>query len=219
MSKLNTVFMAVGVVGVLGLTVAQSLQVRKLEARLVDLERSLGGQTAVQVADARPGSMVAPADGQLGMARAAPGRPARGGVHGQEAPAAGASGSPDAMVVGSEEQIAEMVAAQTQRMRDQRRERWSQIGMEQTKETVREIAEQEGIDESKAEQVVDLLQVWSDDRRYLHEGLMDGSLSVAEMRAEMSTSREQLEQEVEGIIGAAAATALWDEISSWRGRH
>ncbi len=104
-------------------------------------------------------------------------------------------------------------------MRDVWRELDAQIGLEQTKETVREIAEQEGIDESKADRVVELLQGWSDDRRYLHEGLMDRSITVAEMREEMGSSREQLEQEVESILGQTAATALWEEMSSWRGRH
>ena len=48
MSKVNMAIMITGVVGVLGLTVAQSLQVRQLEARLADLESSLGGAAAVQ---------------------------------------------------------------------------------------------------------------------------------------------------------------------------
>ena len=219
MSKVNMGIILIGVAGVLGLTVAQSLQVRKLEARLAEVEHSIGGVASVEADGAPRSSKAAGRAGQLGMARAAQGSSTQGVRVAGGTPAPGSNGDAEAVIVGSEDQIAEMVAQQTQRMRDERRERWSQIGLEQTKETVREIAEQEGIDESKADRVVELLQGWSDDRRYLHEGLMDGSITVAEMREEMGSSREQLEQEVESILGQTAATALWEEMSSWRGRH
>jgi hypothetical protein len=218
MSKINTAIVIAGTVGFLGITAAQTSQVRQLEERLVALESAAGGGATAQV-DNSFRRVAATAPAQLGMASAAPGNGIRGmpaavGIS-QKAP----SGDAEAVIVGSEDQIAQVVAQQTQRMRDERRERWSEIGMEHTRETVHEIADQEGIDSAKVEQVVQLLQVWSDDRRYLHEGLMDGSLSVRQMREEMGSSREQLEQEVETIIGQTAAAALWEEMSSWRGHH
>jgi len=218
MSKVNTAIVIAATVGILGITVAQSVQVRQLEERLAALESASGVPTATEgVGNVR--SVPRPGRAQLGMASAAGGNGTRGTPAAAGTVQTTPSADAEAVIVGSEEQIAQMVAHQTQRMRDERRERWSEIGMERTRETVREIADQEGIDSAKTDQVVQLLQVWSDDRRYLHEGLMDGSLTVSQMREEMRTSREQLEQEVETLIGETAAAALWEDMSSWRGGH
>ena len=102
MSRINTAIVIAATVGILGITVAQSMQVRRLEARLLALE-SASGVAAVAEVDGPIRSVPGTARAQLGMASAARGNGMRGtptpGTSSQSAP----SGDAEAIVVGSED--------------------------------------------------------------------------------------------------------------------
>jgi hypothetical protein len=129
----------------------------------------------------------------------------------------GATSESKPIVVSSEEALAKIVASETDRLIEKKRARWAEIGEESLNETVREFATENGLGDQDVEELTSLMSSWQSDRRYLHEGLMDGSISVTEMRNEMRQSKEQLEQEVEALIGEEAASVLLEPMLSRRG--
>ena len=214
-SKLSVGLMISGVVALFGLAGVQHLQLRTLEARLAVLEST--GEVAPGLMSARGGGQpqgraVLSGRGVNGAGSAA----TRPGLD-KMAPAVGEHGSPSLSVGTTEDEIAKIFEVQAAKMREERHARWKEIGEQHMAESMKEFGADEGLDEAQLATLTDLMQGWHDDRRYLHEGVMDGSLTVAEMREEIRVSREELEQEIEQLIGRDASAALWERMPTRRG--
>ena len=216
MSNLNTGVLVGGVAILCLMSGLQYSQMKQLEERITQIEsRSSAAVTSVVRNDGKSSSSM-----RRGASNGAPNAAMGGATPNaqQKVQREGAANEPfEPIVVGSEEDLEKLIMSTSERQREERYQRWQEIGEEHLKVTIKEFSDEQGIDDSQSEALVSMIQGWHEDRRYLREGVMDGSLSVLEMREEMKASREQLNEDVDALLGEEMAAALWERMPQRRG--
>ena len=103
-----------------------------------------------------------------------------------------------------DDKIAEVVKEQNAEAWEKRVRRWSEIREESLRIDLDEFAAEEGMSSGTADKLYDILVRSGEDRRYLHEAMMDGTMSIQDVRAEMDADREAMRTELMGLIGEGA---------------